>query len=105
MNFLIYTLIFFTKKITFIPIVFLKKNLYNLRQHESNNCSSSNGIAWTLNPSGARMDGSLAPVAYQHSNGSIIFIVFLSIFKILFLMLISRRTMIANKRVPLLIYF
>jgi hypothetical protein len=35
------------------------------------------------------MDGSLAPVAYQHSNGYIIFIVLLSIFKILFLMLIS----------------
>jgi len=35
------------------------------------------------------MDGSLAPVAYQHSNGYKIFIVLLSIFKILFLMLIS----------------
>lgn len=96
MNFLIYTLIFFTKKITFIPIVFLKKNIYNLRQHESNNCSSYNWIAWTLNNSGARMDGSLAAVAYQHSNGSIIFIVFLSIFKILFLMLILREIMLVN---------
>jgi len=48
-----------------------------------------NWIAWTLNSSGARMDGSLAPVAYQHSNGYKIFIVLLSIFKILFLMLIS----------------
>ncbi|KAJ6390259.1 hypothetical protein OIU77_024473 [Salix suchowensis] len=33
--------------------------------------STSNWIAWALNPSGARMAGSQALVAYQHSNGSL----------------------------------